>query len=402
MNILLLTHPMPAAPFASAIRGLAPDHELIEYRPDIDAATLAEIDVVLGWQMPRGVAAKMPKLRWVCAVAAGVDKLLVEDLADDVPVSRIVDAEQAEGIAQFVVMMALRHARSLPLYEAQQRERQWKRNPIAAVRSNVAVLGTGAMGSVVVRLLGTVGFEARGWSRASAEPLESVLGASDIVVCALPLTAQTEGMLDAKAFRGDAARQLPDQHRARRPRRRGRSDRGGALGPARRCGARRPAARADAGGRSAVVGAGHHDHAAHRGAAVDDDDRDPVRRGPAVHCRRVAAAAGDRPDAGLLSDTFASSASADRVGFPPSAYDSSICSGVRPIDASNSDARSEDIPGGCANTSADRALIARKTPWPTELRGGRSRSEFRVPGLLGRDSLTHRLDVGFSTTSCRR
>ena len=116
------------------------------------------------------------------------------------PVSRIVDAEQAEGIAQFVVMMALRHARALPLYEAQQRERQWKRNPIAAVRSKVAVLGTGAMGSVVVRLLGAVGFEARGWSRASAEPLESVLGASDIVVCALPLTAQTEGLLDAAAF----------------------------------------------------------------------------------------------------------------------------------------------------------------------------------------------------------
>jgi hypothetical protein len=108
MNILLLTHPMPAAPFAAAIRALAPDHALIEYRPDLDAATLAEIDVVLGWQMPRGVAAKMPKLRWVCAVAAGVDKLLVEDLAEGVPVSRIVDVEQAEGIAQFVVMMALR------------------------------------------------------------------------------------------------------------------------------------------------------------------------------------------------------------------------------------------------------------------------------------------------------
>jgi len=200
MNILLLTHPMPAAPFAAAIRALAPDHTLIEYRPDLDAATLAEIDVVLGWQMPRGVAAKMPKLRWVCAVAAGVDKLLVEDLAEGVPVSRIIDVEQAEGIAQFVVMMALRHARALPLYEAQQRERQWKRNPIAAVRSKVAVLGTGAMGSVVVRLLGAVGFEARGWSRASAEPLESVLSTSDIVVCALPLTTQTEGLLNAQAF----------------------------------------------------------------------------------------------------------------------------------------------------------------------------------------------------------
>ena len=108
------------------------------------------------------------------------------------PVSRIVDAEQVDGIAQFVVLMALRHARALPMYEAQQRERRWDRRPVAAVRSRVTVLGTGAMGSVVLRLLAAVGFDARGWSRGSAEPLEAVLGQSDIVVCALPLTVQTQ------------------------------------------------------------------------------------------------------------------------------------------------------------------------------------------------------------------
>ena len=200
MKILLLTQPMPAAPFIAAIHALAPELELVEFQKDIDAAALAEIEIVLGWQMPRGIAARMPKLRWVCAVAAGVDKLLVDDLAAHVPVSRIVDAEQADGIAQFVVLMALRHARALPLYEAQQREHQWRRTPVAAVRSRVAVLGTGAMGGVVAKLLAAVGFEVRGWSRSSAEPLEPVLGASDIIVCALPLTAQTRGLLDARAF----------------------------------------------------------------------------------------------------------------------------------------------------------------------------------------------------------
>jgi len=60
-----------------------------------------------------------------------------------VMVSRIVDAEQAEGIAQFVVLMALRHVRGLAVYEAQQREHAWRRTPVAAVRSRVAVLGTG-------------------------------------------------------------------------------------------------------------------------------------------------------------------------------------------------------------------------------------------------------------------
>jgi len=200
MKILLLTRPMPAEPFARAITALAPGHDIVEFRSGLDARALADVDVVLGWQMPPGLAARMPKLRWVCAVAAGVDKLLVEDLPGTVPVSRIVDVEQAEGIAQFVVLMALRHARALPMYEAQQRERSWRRQPVAAVRSRVTVLGTGAMGSVVLKLLAAVGFEARGWSRGSAEPLEAVLATSDIVVCALPLTAQTQGILDARAF----------------------------------------------------------------------------------------------------------------------------------------------------------------------------------------------------------
>jgi len=200
MKILLLTHPMPPEPFAAAIRALAPQHELLAFHPGIDPAALSGVEVVLGWQMPRGLPGRMPKLRWVCAVAAGVDKLLVEDLPAAVPVSRIVDVDQAEGIAQFVVLMALRHARALPMYEVQQRERRWRRQPVAAVRSRVAVLGTGAMGGVVLGLLRTVGFEARGWSRRSREPLESLLAESDIVVCALPLTAQTRDMLDARAF----------------------------------------------------------------------------------------------------------------------------------------------------------------------------------------------------------
>jgi phosphoglycerate dehydrogenase-like enzyme len=146
------------------------------------------------------VAGKLPKLKWVCAVAAGVEKLLVPDLAPHVPVSRIVDTEQSEGIAQFVVLMALRHARQLPLYEAQQIERAWRRQPVAAVRSRVLVLGMGTMGGAVARLLGVVGFEVRGWSRRTGEKLDDLLPNADVVVVALPLTPQTDGLLDARAL----------------------------------------------------------------------------------------------------------------------------------------------------------------------------------------------------------
>ncbi len=200
MKTLLLTDPMPAGYFTTAIHALAPDAQLVEYRSDLADEALAAIDVVLGWRFPAGVAARLPNLKWVCAVSAGVEKLLVPGLAPGVPVSRIVDTEQAEGIAQFVVLMALRHARGLAAYEMQQRERAWRRQPVAAVRSRVAVLGTGAMGGAVARLLVAVGFDVRGWSRSRGGALDALLAASDIVVCALPLTAETDGLLDARAF----------------------------------------------------------------------------------------------------------------------------------------------------------------------------------------------------------
>jgi phosphoglycerate dehydrogenase-like enzyme len=200
MKTLLLTHPLPAGAFAEALQAIDPQLSPLEYRPGLDDAMLADVEAVLGWRFPAGVAPRLPRLRWVCSIGAGVDKLLVPELPATVQVSRIVDAEQAEGIAQFVALMALRHARSLPLYEQQQRLKQWTRQPIGALRSRVGVLGMGVMGSAVARLLQAVGFQVSGWSRRDGLPLEQLLGGSDIVVCALPLTPQTEGILDARAF----------------------------------------------------------------------------------------------------------------------------------------------------------------------------------------------------------
>ncbi len=200
MKVLLATQPMPAAVFKDAIRARAPELDLLEYRSSLSDADLAGVDVVLGWQMPPGLPARLPRAGWVCSVAAGVEKLLAPGLAPHVRVSRIVDREQAAGIAQFVVAMALRHARSLELYEKQQRERDWTRRPLPIARHQVGVLGTGAMGGEIALWLERCGLVARGWNRRSPETFEAMLAASEIVVCALPLTAETEGILDARAF----------------------------------------------------------------------------------------------------------------------------------------------------------------------------------------------------------
>ena len=200
MKVVVATRPMPAAPFIDAIGSRAPDIALLEYGSSLSDAELADVDVMLGWQMPRGLPARLPRLRWVCSTAAGVEKLLAPDLAPHVRVSRIVDPEQAAGIAQFVVAMALRHARGLERYQMQQRERAWLRQPTPIARHRVAVLGTGAIGTEVAACLERCGLVVRGWNRRSSETLHALLAASEIVVCALPLTAATESILDASAF----------------------------------------------------------------------------------------------------------------------------------------------------------------------------------------------------------
>jgi phosphoglycerate dehydrogenase-like enzyme len=200
MKILLVTQPMPAAPFMDAIRSRAPQVALLEYRSALTDGDLADVDVVLAWQMPSGLPSRLPRLSWICSVAAGVDKLLVPDLAAGVRVSRIVDREQASGMAQFVVAMALRHARDLERYEVQQRERSWARQPTPMARHRVGVLGTGATGSEIAAWLERCGLVVRGWNRRSAEGLHALLAQSEIVVCALPLTTATEGILNAAAF----------------------------------------------------------------------------------------------------------------------------------------------------------------------------------------------------------
>ena len=200
MKVLLATQPMPAAVFMSAIRARAPEIELVEYSSTLDDAELATVDVVLGWQMPAGLAVRLPRVAWICSVAAGVEKLLAPELQPHVRVSRIVDREQAAGIAQFVVMMALRHARELERYEAQAKERVWVRQPVPMARHSVGVLGTGAMGGEIAAWLERCGLAVKGWNRRSVDLFEAVLAASEIVVCALPLTAETAGILDARAF----------------------------------------------------------------------------------------------------------------------------------------------------------------------------------------------------------
>jgi len=199
-QILLLTAiPDQVPPLAEAVLRLEPDVFCLSGFESHDEAVLSNVDVVLGWRFPKGLAARLTGLRWVCSMAAGVEKLLVPELARHIPVSRVVDSEQAIGMGQYTAAMILRHVRGLARYEVQQRERDWTRSPMAVARQQIVVLGWGEVGREVGRQLQALGFPVRGWRR-DGTPLAAALHNAQVVINTLPLTRETEGLLDATAF----------------------------------------------------------------------------------------------------------------------------------------------------------------------------------------------------------
>jgi len=206
LSILLLTRPQPPELFSEALRALLPGETLWE---SADAANAAAVEAIIAWQLKPGVLSRYPNLRLICATAAGVEKITaMPDLRDNVMVMRVVDPLVNTGLAQYVLLMALRHMRSLQLFEAQQRAHDWTRHrPPDPYSLTVGILGMGEVGRTVAAALQIAGFNVRGWSRTpkdvpgiamsdGADGLRSCLTQSNYLVCALPLTPQTRGLLN--------------------------------------------------------------------------------------------------------------------------------------------------------------------------------------------------------------
>ena len=98
----------------------------------------------MAWRLQPGFVGRFPQLRLVCSIGAGAEKLLVADLPDHVAVTRIVDPQQSQAMAQYVVAVTLAHLRELPRYAMQQADGRWQRHRQRAVAtSRVGLLGQG-------------------------------------------------------------------------------------------------------------------------------------------------------------------------------------------------------------------------------------------------------------------
>jgi glyoxylate/hydroxypyruvate reductase A len=173
----------------------------------------AEIDYALVWRPEPGLLASLPNLKLILSLGAGVDHLLGDpQLPRHLPIVRLVDPHMTDAMSEYVVLQVLRLHRHDLDYRAQQEARVWReRDQKNAADRRVGILGLGELGRDAAKKLKSLGFDVAGWSRgqktvaeiecyAGAAGLPELLGRSEILVCLLPLTAETEGILNARTL----------------------------------------------------------------------------------------------------------------------------------------------------------------------------------------------------------
>lgn len=210
MRILFLATTEDPADWVGPLRGVLPDDEIVIY-PDV--GELGTIEGALVAVPPPGVLATLPNLRLIQSLWVGVESLLGDaTLPTEVPLARLVDPQMAETMTETVIQHVLNAHRDYDTYRDQQAARLWRQLPqLRAQDRRVGMLGLGELGLAGARALKGLGFDVAGWSRrpkeiegivsfAGAEGLEAFLARSEILVCLLPLTAETRGILNGRTL----------------------------------------------------------------------------------------------------------------------------------------------------------------------------------------------------------
>jgi glyoxylate/hydroxypyruvate reductase len=199
------------AEWVAAFRNAAPE---VDLRCAPDFGDLDQIEAALVWRPPAGWLASLPRLGLIQSLGAGVDHVLADPkLPRDVPLMRLIDPYMTRSMVEYMVFQVLRLHLSEPEYRRQQGREEWRQlvPPVAPDRK-IGILGLGELGAATAAALTGLGFSVAGWSRsakrlpnvasfAGAAELPSFLAQSEILLCLLPLTEATEGILGAANFR---------------------------------------------------------------------------------------------------------------------------------------------------------------------------------------------------------
>lgn len=184
------------------LRAALPDAEVSAWAPDAPPADHAVV-----WAPPQAFLDQQPRLRGIFNIGAGVDALTKLRLPPEARIVRLDDAGMSVQMAEYVCHALIRHFRDFDGYAADAREGRWSyRKPHVRQDFPVGVMGLGVLGQRVAKAVAQFDFPVKGWSRspkqiegvqcfAGHENFDAFLAASRVLVCLLPLTPDTRGIL---------------------------------------------------------------------------------------------------------------------------------------------------------------------------------------------------------------
>jgi glyoxylate/hydroxypyruvate reductase A len=190
---------------------------IAEQLPDVElriwpeANDLEDIEYLAFIRPDFDVIPDLPNLKAMFSRSAGVEAFIDHPRLPKVPLGKLEPSGGDPMMTEYVVMHVLRLHRDMPGYAAAQANREWLRKPIVRPEQRrVGFLGYGLMSKAPALVLQSLGFKVSAWVRSAREEevpifhgpdqLEPFLNQTDIAVCLLPLTRETEGIFCARTF----------------------------------------------------------------------------------------------------------------------------------------------------------------------------------------------------------
>lgn len=171
------------------------------------------IEYIFAWKPAPNAFDGMDNLKAVFSLGAGVDALMQHPNLPDAPIVRFVDAELTQCMSDYVIANVMMHQRLFTRYAAHQKAKIWSQlYPPASHDISVGIMGLGELGLDAATKLKAIGFDVGGWSRSKKDidgvaafagdaEFDAFLARTDILVCLLPLTPDTRGILNMETFK---------------------------------------------------------------------------------------------------------------------------------------------------------------------------------------------------------
>lgn len=211
MAFLFVIPTWPTDVWKSAMQKVAPGLDVRVWQQGM--ASQPDVEFAAAWLPPPHVLKDLPNLKVIFSLGAGVDAILKDPTLPDTPIVRVNDDDLTMRMTEYVVLHVLMHHRQQRRLDANQKQGLWDSFPTHAASSlSVGILGLGVLGEASALRLRDLGFQVAGWSRsrktiegvqsfAGASELDAFLARTDVLVCLLPATTETDGIINRALIR---------------------------------------------------------------------------------------------------------------------------------------------------------------------------------------------------------